>query len=81
MSDHHWKEAIERWRRLTPDQRLRRHLEAIPRHVANSMAMEGEPVDEAWIRERLDRRIRRLGILKPPPVSRPTGNSHPNDGR
>ena len=37
------------------EERRRRHLEAIPRHVANSMAMEGEPVDEAWIRERLTR--------------------------
>ena len=55
MPDTHWKEAIERWRSLPMEERRRRHLKAIPRHVANSMAMEGEPVDEAWIRERLAR--------------------------
>lgn len=33
------------------------------RHVANSMAMEGELVDEVWIRERLARFI--LGHSQP----------------
>ena len=55
MPDVRWIEAIEQWRSLPAEERMRRHLEAIPRHVANSMAMEGEPVDEAWIRERLAR--------------------------
>ena len=58
MPENDWREAVERWRSLSPEERRRLHLEAIPRHVANSMAMEGEPVDEAWIRERLARRIR-----------------------
>ena len=62
MTDNRWTEAVKRWRSLLPEERRRRHLEAIPRYVANSMAMEGEPVDETWIRERLARRIRRLGI-------------------
>lgn len=53
MPDTQWMEAIERWRSLPLEERRRRHLAAIPHHVANSMAMEGEPVDEAWIRERL----------------------------
>jgi hypothetical protein len=48
-----WKKAIENWRRLTPKQRFQRHLAAIPRHVALSMAMEGEPVDEELVREQL----------------------------
>ena len=61
MSDTRWMEAIKSWRKLPLEERRRRHLEAIPRHVANSMAMEGEPVDEGWIRERLSRRIIRLG--------------------
>jgi len=52
MSKPPWVKAIERWRSLPEEERRRRHLEAIPRHVANSMAMEGEPVDEEWIRER-----------------------------
>ena len=57
MPDTLWMKAIARWRSLPREERRSRHLEAIPRHVANSMAMEGEPVDEAWIRERLARRI------------------------
>ncbi len=61
MPENDWREAIERWRRLPPEERRRIHLEAIPRHVANSMAMEGQPVDEEWIRERLARRIKRQG--------------------
>ena len=69
MSDTGWMKAVERWRSLSPEERRRRHLEAIPRHVANSMAMEGEPVDEAWIRERLARRIRPPANSKPPPAS------------
>ena len=55
MRDVHWMAAIERWRSLPAEEHRRRHLKAIPRHVANSMAMEGEPVDETWIRERLAR--------------------------
>ena len=64
MPDASWMEAIERWRRLPEEERRRRHQEAIPRHVANSMAMEGEPVDEAWIRKRLARRIEPLATSK-----------------
>ena len=46
-------DAVERWRSLPEEERYRRRLEAIPRHVANSMAMAGELVDEAWIRQRI----------------------------
>ena len=66
MSDTKLTKAIEHWRSLPMEERQRRHLEAIPRHVANSMAMEGEPVDEEWLRKRLARRIRQFGILKLP---------------
>ena len=69
MSDTRWKEAIERWRSLPEEERRRRHQEAIPHRVANSMAMEGEPVDEAWIRERLARRMQPPGTSKPPSAS------------
>ena len=58
MPDTTWMKAVEQWRSLTNEERRRQHLEAIPRRVANSMAMAGEPVDEEWIRERLARRIR-----------------------
>ena len=69
MPDHRWMEAIEHWRNLPEEERRRRHREAIPRHVANSMAMEGEPVDEAWIRERLARYIRPPATSKLPGAS------------
>ena len=59
MPDSNWEEAIRKWRALPEEERRRRHLEAIPRHVANSMAMSGEPVDEEWIRQCLARRIAR----------------------
>ena len=65
MSDKKWLEAVERWRKPPLKERRRRHLEAIPRHLANSMAMEGEPVDEEWIRGRLVLRMRELGIAEP----------------
>ena len=64
MSETDWMEAIEHWRSLPEEERRRRHLEAIPRHVANSMAMEGEPVDEEWIRERLVHHIQQHATLK-----------------
>lgn len=54
-----WQEAIARWRALPAEERRRRHLAAIPRRVANSMAMAGESVDEARIRERIAHWIRR----------------------
>ena len=69
MPDTAWMKAVEQWRSLTNEERRRQHLEAIPRRVANSMAMEGEPVDEEWIRERLARRIRQPDTTKPPPES------------
>ena len=69
MPDTQWMEAIERWRSLSPEERRRRHVEAIPRHVANSMAMEGEPVNEARIRARLARRRQQLATSKRQPPS------------
>ena len=69
MPDNQWMEAVERWRSLPEEERRRRRLEAIPRHVANSMAMEGEPVDEAWIRERLARHIQPPATSRPPSAS------------
>ena len=68
MPDTQWMEAIERWRSLSP-KNVCRHVEAIPRHVANSMAMEGEPVNEARIRARLARRRQQLATSKRQPPS------------
>jgi hypothetical protein len=44
--------AVLNWRALHPD-RLAASLEALPRHVADSMAFEGESVDIGFLRERL----------------------------
>ena len=60
MKEEDWKKAIRRWRELPEAERRRRHLEAVPIHVANSMAMAGDPVDEAWIREVLADRMAKL---------------------
>lgn len=57
--DTKWTRMIQHWRSLPLEERRRQHLEAIPRHGANSMAMEGEPVDEAWLRARLAPKIRK----------------------
>ena len=65
--DTQWMQVTQHWRSLPLEERRRRHLEAILRHVANSMAMEGEPVDEAWIRERLARFIESRSPSQPAP--------------
>ena len=63
-----WKQAIENWRRLPRGEQQRRRLEAIPHHVALSMAVEGEPVPESDIRRHLQRR---LAASTPPDASKP----------
>ena len=40
-----WKQAIDRWRALPPQERTRIRRSRIPLNVAESMAFEGEPVD------------------------------------
>ena len=75
MTNPDWMQAIERWRLLRPEERLRRHWQAIPRHVANSMAMEGEPVAESVIRARLADRNREIEALKPPVPDRKSGET------
>ncbi|MXW39665.1 MAG: hypothetical protein F4Z75_00615 [Synechococcus sp. SB0668_bin_15] len=54
-----WTQMIQHWRSLPLEERRSRHLKVIPRHPANSMAMEGEPVDEVWLRARLAPKIRK----------------------
>jgi len=53
MGDAEWIKAIRHWRQLPLEERRRRHLEAIPQRIVDSMAMAGEPVDEARVRARL----------------------------
>jgi hypothetical protein len=40
-----WKQAIQRWQALPPEEQSRLRRLRIPRNVAESMAFEGEPVD------------------------------------
>jgi hypothetical protein len=49
-----WIQAIHRSRMLSPEEQARIHLQRLPRHIAVSMAMEGEPVDEAYIKTCLE---------------------------
>ena len=60
------RQAIEAWRKLPPAERRRRHLESIPRRVANSMAIEGKPVDEQWLRQKLADHMRQRATSTPP---------------
>lgn len=45
-----WHEVTAAWRKLSPEEQLRRRLESIPEKVARSMAFEGEPVDVEMLR-------------------------------
>jgi len=49
-----WRTVVEAWARLSPEEQLRRRLARIPKHVARSMAFEGEPVDVEMLRRYLD---------------------------
>jgi len=53
-----WKQAIERWRALPPEEKARIRLARLPRKVARSMAFEGEPVDQRMLERELDRLAR-----------------------
>lgn len=75
MTNPDWMQAIERWRLLPPEERLRRNWQAIPRHVANFMAMEGEPLSESVIRARLADRNREIKPSKPPVADRKNGET------
>jgi hypothetical protein len=65
-----WTESISQWRRLPPEEKLRRRWQAIPQDVAQSMAFEQEPVEIRRLQEILDQ-IEPPGLLKPPAVSSP----------
>lgn len=50
MPSMNWKQAIDRWRELPPEERVRIRRDRIPLNVAESMAFEGEPVDLEMLR-------------------------------
>ena len=66
-----WIENVQQWRRLPAEEKLLRRWRAIPRDVAQSMAFEREPVDQATLERQLAR-IAPPAISKPPTASSPT---------
>jgi len=62
-----WNEAILKWRSLPESERVRIRRSRIPRQVALSMMLEGEPVDQRMLEEELARR-------SPPPAT----SKHPS---
>jgi len=60
-----WKQAIEAWQRLPPEEKARRRWQRIPRNVAQSMAFEGEPVSLETLEALHARRSMPLPVAKP----------------
>ena len=44
-----WQRVIEEWRALSDEEKHARRWASIPRSVARSMAIAGEPVDLEWL--------------------------------
>jgi hypothetical protein len=65
-----WIENVQQWRRLPAEEKLLRRWRAIPRDVAQSMAFEQEPVDQAMLEGQLAR-IGPPATLKHPRESSP----------
>ena len=55
-----WKQVIERWQALPPEEQARLMRQRIPLNVAESMAFEGEPSPVRVSAARLSRQTRRL---------------------
>ena len=62
MDPMNWVQVVQKWRKLTPEQQRRARLARLPRKVARSMAVEGEPVDEEMLRQELYRLVRKRGF-------------------
>ena len=59
-----WKQVIERWQALPPEEQARLRRQRIPLNVAESMAFEGEPVDLKMLEEEHARRDTRPEVSK-----------------
>ena len=62
MDPMNWIQAVQKWRKLTPEEQRRVRLKRLPRKVARSMAFEGEPVDQKMLEQELERLVRRRGF-------------------
>lgn len=60
-----WKQTIQRWRSLPPEEQARIRRSRIPLSVAESMAFEGEPVNQAMLEAELARLDMPPGLSKP----------------
>ncbi len=60
-----WKQAIERWRALPQEERVRMRRGRIPLNVAESMEFEGETVDFRMLEEEHARRTAQRESSKP----------------
>jgi hypothetical protein len=60
-----WKQVVQRWQALPPEEQARLRRLRIPRNVAESMAFEGEPVDLRMLEAEHARRG------QPPVLSKP----------
>ncbi len=66
-----WRQAIEQWRALSPEEKALRRWNQIPYNVAASMEFEGEPVElqmllEEHARRPLPRELQGRGPSLPP---------------
>ena len=59
-----WKQVIERWQALPPEEQARLSRQRIPLNVAESMAFEGEPVDLQMLEKEHARRDPRPEVSK-----------------
>ena len=57
-----WKQTIQNWRKLPPEEQKRIRMSRIPRKVARSMAFEGEPVDQRMLEAEHKRRTKSPAI-------------------
>jgi len=58
------EDQIQAWRALSPAERLEVTLQALPRHIAMSMAMAGEPVPMSVILQQCDHHMAQRALSK-----------------
>jgi len=58
------EDQIQAWRALSPAERLEVTLQALPRHIAMSMAMAGEPVPMSVILQQRDHHMAQRALSK-----------------
>ena len=49
-----WMQVISKWRKLSNRQKREIHIKSIPLRVVNSMALEGDYIEEEYVKEVLN---------------------------